>query len=81
MGMIELPPAIRDWLVGAIERAWPDPSPVVAKVPAALPEGAVHRLAGGGPYRSPEERDAAEQACYAHNRAAYDLLRERWFEP
>ena len=30
-------------------------------------------------YASPEERDAAEQAYYAHNRAAYDLLRERGF--
>ena len=29
--------------------------------------------------RSPEEREAAEQAYFAHNRAAYDLLRERGF--
>ena len=129
--MIELPPAIRDWLVGAIERVWPEPAPVVAAIPSALPEGEVHRLARGGPfglmfdgrldridgrvalevlensrmsgenyfrvwddgtieqlypaprlnyaYRSPEEREAAEQAYYAHNRRAYDLLRERGF--
>ena len=129
--MIELPPAIRDWLVGVIERAWPEPAPVVAAIPSELPEGEVHRLAGRGPYglmfdgrldridgrvalevlensrmsgenyfrvwddgtieqlepapqigyaySSPEEREAAEQAYYAHNRTAYDLLRERGF--
>ncbi len=129
--MIELPLAIRDWLIGAIERSWPDPAPAVAAIPTELPEGEVRRLAGRGPfglmfdgrldridgrlalevlensrmsgenyfrvwddgtieqlypaprinyaYRSPEEREAAEQAYFAHNRAAYDLLHERGF--
>ena len=129
--MLELPPAIRDWLVGAIERSWPEPAPVVAAMPEALEAGKVVPLARGGPfglmfdgrldridgrvalevlensrmsgenyfrvwddgtieqlypaprigyaYRSPEEREAAEQAYFAHNRAAYDLLHERGF--
>jgi len=129
--MIELPAAIRDWLVGVIERSWPEPAPVVAAIPERFEEGKVVRLAGRGPYglmfdgrldriegrvalevlensrmsgesyfrvwddgtieqlepaprtgygySSPEERDAAEQAYYAHNRAAYDLLRDRGF--
>jgi len=129
--MIEMPPAIREWLVATIERAWPEPGPVVAGIPAALPAGQVHRLAGGGPfglmfdgrldevdgrialevlensrmsgesyfrvwddgtieplepaprinytYRTPEEREAAEREYFAHNRTAYDVLRERGF--
>ena len=132
--MIELPPAIRAWLIGVIERAWPEPAPVLAAIPAALPAGQVQRLAGGGPFglmfdgrldeidgrialevlensrmsgesyfrvwddgrierlepapriafatpagSTPEERAAAEQAYFAHNRAAYDDLRERRF--
>ena len=129
--MLELPPPIRDWLVGTIERSWPEPAPVVAAIPEALPEGQVVKLAGGGPfglmfegrldrierrlalevlensrmsgenyfrvwddgtieqlepaprigyaYSSPEERESAEQAYFAHNRKAYDLLRERGF--
>ena len=48
--MIELPAAIRAWLVEAIERSWPEPAPVVAAIPAALPPGEVRRLAGGGPF-------------------------------
>ena len=48
--MLELPPAIRAWLVGLLEQAWPEPAPVIAAIPDALPEGEVHRLAGGGPY-------------------------------
>jgi hypothetical protein len=48
--MIELPPAIRAWLIGVIERAWPEPAPVLAAIPAALPAGQVQRLAGGGPF-------------------------------
>jgi hypothetical protein len=129
--MIELPPAIRAWLVGVIERSWPEPAPVVAAIPAALPAGQVQRLAGGGPfgllfdgrldeidgrialevlensrmsgesyfrvwddgtlealepaprtgyaYRTPEEKAEAERAYFAHNRTAYELLRERGF--
>ena len=48
--MIELPPAIRAWLVAKIERMWPAPGPVVAALPSALPPGEVHRLAVGGPF-------------------------------
>jgi len=129
--MIELPAAIRDWLVGVIERSWPEPAPVVAAIPELLEEGTVVRLAGRGPYGlmfdgrldriegrlalevlensrmsgesyfrvwddgtieqlepaprigyaygSEGEREAAEQAYYAHNRTAYDLLRQRGF--
>ena len=129
--MLELPPAIRAWLVGVIERSWPEPAPVLAAVPAALPAGQVQRLAGGGPfglmfdgrldaidgrialevlensrmsgesyfrvwddgtierlepapltsysYRTPEEKAEAERAYFAHNRIAYELLRERGF--
>jgi hypothetical protein len=129
--MLELPPAIRDWLVGAIERSWPEPAPAIAAIPETFEEGQVVRLAGRGPfglmfdgrldrvggrlalevlensrmsgenyfrvwddgtieqlypaprigyvYSSPEEREAAEQAYFAHNRAAYDLLHERGF--
>ena len=132
--MIPMPPAIRDWLVARIERVWPDPAPVIASLPAELPPGEVHRLAGGGPFglmfdgrldeiegrvalevlensrmsgesyfrvwddgtiealepapriafataagATSEERAAAEQAYFAHNRVAYDHLRERGF--
>jgi hypothetical protein len=129
--MIVMPPAIRAWLVETIERSWPDPAPVVAALPAALPAGQVQRLAGGGPfglmldgrldelggrlalevlensrmagesyfrvwddgtieplepaprlgygYRTEEEGAAAEREYFAHNRTAYDLLRERGF--
>jgi hypothetical protein len=48
--MIEMPSAIRAWLVEAVERAWPEPAPVVAAIPGALPAGEVRRLAGGGPF-------------------------------
>jgi hypothetical protein len=48
--MIELPPATRAWLVARIERSWPEPAPVVATIPEALPAGEVHKLAGGGPF-------------------------------
>jgi hypothetical protein len=48
--MIELPEAVRAWLVARIERSWPEPAPVVAAVPDALPAGEVHKLAGGGPF-------------------------------
>jgi hypothetical protein len=48
--MIDMPSAIREWLVQVIERAWPEPAPVVASIPAALPAGQVRRLAGGGPF-------------------------------
>jgi hypothetical protein len=132
--MIDMPAAIRAWLVEAIERVWPEPAPVVASIPAALPAGQVRRLAGGGPFglmfdgrldridgrialevlensrmsgesyfrvwddgtieplepspwqsystaadSTAEERAAAERAYFAHNRIAYDLLRERGF--
>jgi hypothetical protein len=129
--IIELPPAIRDWLVEAIERVWPDPAPVVAAIPSELEAGEVRRLAGGGPfglmfdgrldeidgrvalevlensrmsgesyfrvwddgtieplepaprifyaYDTPEEREAAERDYFAHNRGAYERLRERGF--
>lgn len=129
--MLAMPPAIHAWLAETIERSWPEPAPVVAAIPAALPAGAVTRLAGGGPfglmfdgrideidgrialevlensrmsgesyfrvwddgtiehlepaprlgygYRTEEERAAAEREYFAHNRAAYDLLRERGF--
>ena len=126
-----MPTAIRDWLVARIERVWPEPGPVVDAIPAALPAGEVHRLAGGGPfglmfdgrldeidgrialevlensrmsgesyfrvwndgtveplepapwinyaYRTPDEREAAEREYFAHNRTAYEHLRERGF--
>ena len=129
--MINLPAAIRAWLVEAIERAWPEPGPVVAALPTALPPGRVERLAGGGPfglmydgrldeidgrlalevlensrmsgevyfriwddgtveplepaphigygYSSAEEKEDAERAYFAHNRVAYEHLRERGF--
>lgn len=129
--MPAVPAKIRAWLVEAIERAWPDPAPVIAKIPAALPSGEVQRLAGGGPfglmydgrldeidgrlalevlensrmagesyfrvwddgtieplepaprigygYKTEEDRPEAEREYFAHNRAAYDLLRERGF--
>src|SRR4051812_49800435 len=48
--MLAMPPAIHAWLVAAIERSWPDPGPVVATLPPALPAGEVQRLAGGGPF-------------------------------
>ena len=48
--MIESSSVIRDWLVGVIERSWPEPAPVAAAIPEALPEGEVRRLAGRGPY-------------------------------
>jgi hypothetical protein len=129
--MLALPPAIHAWLVDRVERSWPEPAPVVASIPAALPPGQVRRLAGGGPfglmfdgrldeldgrlalevlensrmagesyfrvwddgtieplepaprlgygYRTEEEKAAAERDYFAHNRSAYDLLRERGF--
>ena len=129
--MIEFPPAIRAWLVERIEAVWPEPAPVVAAIPRAMPAGQVQRLAGGGPfgllfdgrldeidgrvalevlensrmsgesyfrvwddgtleslepapriafsYRTPEEKPAAEAAYFAHNRKAYEHLRERGF--
>jgi hypothetical protein len=46
----ELPAAIRAWLVAAIERSWPEPAPVVAALPAALPHGEVRSLAAAGPF-------------------------------
>ena len=129
--MIEMPSAIRAWLVATIERVWPEPAPVVESIPAALKAGEVHRLAVGGPYglmldgrldeingrialevlknsrmsgesyfrvwddgtveplepapqigfvfNAPEEREAAEREYFAHNRTAYEHLRERGF--
>ena len=128
---VAMPPAVREWLVERIERAWPDPAPVVAALPVELPAGQVQRLASGGPfglmfdgrldeidgrvalevlensrmagesyfrvwddgtieplepaprlgygYRTEEEKAAAERDYFAHNRSAYDLLRERGF--
>jgi hypothetical protein len=129
--VIALPPAIRAWLVATIERMWPDPAPVVAALPDALPPGEVQRLAAGGPfgllfdgrldevdgrvalellensrmsgehyfrvwedgsteelqpapqigygYASPEDKETAEAAYFAHNRRAYAHLRSRGF--
>jgi hypothetical protein len=129
--MIAMPPKIHDWLAERIERSWPEPAPVVARIPAELEPGKVTRLAGGGPfglmfdgrldeldgrvalevlensrmagevyfrlwddgtleplepaprigyaYRTEEERAQAEREYFAHNRTAYDLLRERGF--
>jgi hypothetical protein len=129
--VIAMPAKIHAWLVQAIERAWPDPAPVIETLPAALSPGQVQRLAGGGPfglmydgrldeidgrialevlensrmagesyfrvwddgtieplepspriayaYKTEEEREAAEREYFAHNRTAYDLLRERGF--
>jgi hypothetical protein len=132
--MIEMPDAIRAWLVAKVEQLWPEPAPVVAAIPSALPAGEVHPLAGGGPYgrrydgrldeiggrialevlensrmsgeayfrvwedgsvepldpaprlgfvtragSSAEEQAAAEAEYFAHNRSAYDVLRERGF--
>jgi hypothetical protein len=132
--MIDMPAAIREWLVNAVEQSWPEPAPVVAAIPTALPAGQVRRLAGAGPFglmfdgrldeidgrvalevlensrmsgesyfrvwddgtierlepspwmsfsyaadSTPEERAAAQRAYHAHNRIAYDLLRERGF--
>jgi hypothetical protein len=129
--MITMPPKIHAWLAERVERSWPEPAPVIEKIPAALPPGQVRRLAGGGPfglmfdgrldeidgrvalevlensrmagevyfrvwddgtiehlepaprlgygYRTEEEREAAEREYFAHNRTAYDLLRERGF--
>ena len=48
--MIEMPPAIRAWLVASIERVWPEPAAVIAAIPSGLPAGQVQRLAGGGPF-------------------------------
>jgi hypothetical protein len=129
--MLAMPPAIHAWLAERVAQAWPDPAPVIERIPAALPAGQVQRLAGGGPfglmfdgrldeidgrlalevlensrmsgesyfrvwddgtieplepaprlgygYRTEEEREAAEREYFAHNRTAYDLLRERGF--
>src|SRR5215217_2556388 len=129
-----MPAAIRAWLVERIERSWPEPAPIVASLPSAMPAGQVRRLAGGGPFglmfdgrldeidgrialevlensrmsgesyfrvwddgaieplepapriafgfaadATPEERAAAEREYFAHNRSAYDVLRERGF--
>jgi len=131
-----MPAAVRAWLVRVVERAWPEPAPVIASIPAALPPGQVRHLAGGGPFglmfdgrldeldgrvalevlensrmsgesyfrvwddgaieslepsprlgyaidpdSTPEEKAAAQAAYFAHNRTAYDLLRERGFFP
>jgi hypothetical protein len=48
--LLELPEAIRAWLVERIERVWPEPAPVVAAIPARFAPGVVQRLAGGGPF-------------------------------
>jgi hypothetical protein len=84
--MVAMPAAVREWLAARIERSWPEPGPVVAAIPAELPPGRIERLepapriafatpAGA----TPEERAAAEEAYFAHNRAAYDHLRQRGF--
>jgi hypothetical protein len=132
--MVAMPAAVRDWLAAKIEEMWPEPGPIVAAIPEALPAGQVQHLAGGGPYglmfdgrldeidgrvalevlensrmsgesyfrvwddgtieplepaprlnfafptgSTPEQRASAEQAYFAHNRLAYDHLRERGF--
>jgi hypothetical protein len=129
--VIAIPAKIHAWLAERIERSWPEPGPVIARIPAALEPGRVQRLAGGGPfglmfdgrldeidgrialevlensrmagevylrvwddgtieplepaprigygYRTEEEREAAEREYFAHNRLAYELLRERGF--
>jgi hypothetical protein len=80
--MVAMPAAVREWLAARIERSWP----VVAAIPEELRPGRVARLepapriafatpAGA----TPEERAAAEEAYFAHNRAAYDHLRQRGF--
>jgi hypothetical protein len=48
--MLVMPSAIRAWLVERIERSWPEPAPILAKLPHAMPEGQVQRLAGHGPF-------------------------------
>jgi hypothetical protein len=48
--MLAMPSAILAWLIERIERSWPEPAPVVAKLPQEMPEGQVRRLAGGGPF-------------------------------
>src|SRR4051795_12428772 len=48
--MLAMPSAILAWLTERVERSWPEPTPVVAKLPQAMPEGQVRRLAGGGPF-------------------------------
>jgi hypothetical protein len=132
--VIAVPSAIRGWLVEQIERSWPEPAPIVASLPSALPAGQVRRLASGGPFglmfdgrldeidgrvalevlensrmsgesyfrvwadgtieplgpaphlgygfaadSTPQEQAAAERAYFAHNRRAYEHLRERGF--
>jgi hypothetical protein len=47
---LQLPPAVRAWLVGRVERSWPDPPKAIAHIPAELPEGEVRALVGGGPF-------------------------------
>jgi len=48
--MLAMPSAILAWLTERVEGSWPEPAPVVDKLPRAMPEGRVQRLAGGGPY-------------------------------
>src|ERR1700754_4951557 len=48
--MLAMPSAIRAWLVERIEGVWPDPAPVVAALPEAMPAGQVQPLARGGPF-------------------------------
>ena len=119
-----LPAAIHAWLVETIERAWPEPGPVIAALPPEWPAGRVQRVAGGGPYGlcfdgrldevdgrlalevlensrmagenyfrvwedgTVEPLEPAprlghlvgeEEAYFAHNRLAYDHLRQRGF--
>jgi hypothetical protein len=79
--MVAMPAAVREWLEvlensrmsgESYFRVWDD-GRIEQLEPA--PRIAFATPAGG----TPEERAAAEQAYFAHNRAAYDHLRERGF--
>jgi hypothetical protein len=49
---LPLPPAIREHLTALLRIRWAgkDPEPVIATLPAEMPEGTVQRLASGGPF-------------------------------
>jgi hypothetical protein len=80
--MMAMRAAVRAWLTERIEQSWPEPGPRrrrdterAAGRRRPAPRIAFATAAGA----TPEERAAAEQAYFAHNRVAYDHLRERGF--